>query len=77
MVSYENGRKLRWQAMMETLKTPSSRQFGVPQEILYAPMAPEVTKERFLRYIAEMKWARIIIETRDGKIKLRELRDER
>jgi hypothetical protein len=70
----ENGRKLRIAQMIETLKTPSSRQYGVAPELLYAPMTAEVTKERFLRYITELKWARTIIETRDGKIKLREER---
>ena len=70
----ENGRKLRIAQMIETLKTPASRSYGVAPELLYAPMAAEVTKERFLRYITELKWARTIIETRDGKIKLREER---
>lgn len=33
----------------------------------------EITKQRFIMYVEELKWARKIVEMRDGRIKLKEI----
>lgn len=61
-MSFENDRKTRMVRILEPLRDHPSRPFPVAD--LYALVAEEITKNRFLQYLDELHWAKIIIHNR-------------